>query len=324
LIYYLRFNGMKKVALFVEFKNGYLTEKSVNLFSKIVSLDIGEVVIYTFSKCSVYYLPDLLKTELVFIGSDSSISIIDKDTFSVVTSDFKNRSIDIVFALKSFLIDSLLSQLAYFLEFNIKSQIVDFYKENDNLIYSASVFNNKSIAIYSGSLNTSIYIVNNNFNTSNSPSSFNFIEFVPFQLNTIKHNFNILFFDSVINRVSLADAQIVVGAGRGLKDPTNWAIIEELASILNAATACSKPVSDLDWRPHYEHVGQTGVKIAPSVYIACGISGAIQHLAGVNSSKTIVVINNDPDAPFFTNADYGIIGDVFDIVPRLINKLKNR
>jgi hypothetical protein len=131
-------------------------------------------------------------------------------------------------------------------------------------------------------------------------------------------------FDSVINRVSLADAQIVVGAGRGLKDPTNWAIIEELASILNAATACSKPVSDLDWRPHYEHVGQTGVKIAPSVYIACGISGAIQHLAGVNSSKTIVVINNDPDAPFFTNADYGIIGDVFDIVPRLINKLKNR
>jgi electron transfer flavoprotein alpha subunit len=315
---------MKKVALFVEFKNGYLTEKSVNLFSKIVSLDIGEVVIYTFSKCSVYYLPDLLKTELVFIGSDSSISIIDKDTFSVVTSDFKNRSIDIVFALKSFLIDSLLSQLAYFLEFNIKSQIVDFYKENDNLIYSASVFNNKSIAIYSGSLNTSIYIVNNNFNTSNSPSSFNFIEFVPFQLNTIKHNFNILFFDSVINRVSLADAQIVVGAGRGLKDPTNWAIIEELASILNAATACSKPVSDLDWRPHYEHVGQTGVKIAPSVYIACGISGAIQHLAGVNSSKTIVVINNDPDAPFFTNADYGIIGDVFDIVPRLINKLKNR
>ena len=315
---------MKKVALFVEFNDGYLTDKSVNLFSKIVSLDVVEVVIYTFSKCSVYYLPDLLKTELVFIGSDSSINIIDKDTFSIVTSDFKNRSIDIVFALKSYLNDSLLSQLAYFLEFNIKSQIVDFYKENDNLIYSSSVFNNKSIAIYSGSLNTSIYIVNNNFNTSNSPSSFNFIEFVPFRLNTIKHNFNILSFDSIINRVSLADAQIVVGAGRGLKDPTNWAIIEELASILNAATACSKPVSDLDWRPHYEHVGQTGVKIAPSVYIACGISGAIQHLAGVNSSKIIVVINNDPEAPFFANADYGIIGDVFDIVPRLINKLKNR
>jgi electron transfer flavoprotein alpha subunit len=315
---------MKKVALFVEFNDGYLTDKSVNLLSKIVFLEIGEVVIYTFSKCSIYYLPDSLKTEFVFIGSDSSINIIDKDTISIVTSDFKNRSIDIVFALKSYLNDSLLSQLAYFLEFNIKSQIVDFYKENDKLIYSASVFNNKSIAIYSGSLSTSIYIVSNNFNQSNSPSSFNFIEFVPFRLNTIKHNFNILSFDSIINRVSLADAQIVVGAGRGLKDPTNWAIIEELASILNAATACSKPVSDLDWRPHYEHVGQTGVKIAPSVYIACGISGAIQHLAGVNSSKIIVVINNDPDAPFFANADYGIIGDVFDIVPRLINKLKNR
>lgn len=315
---------MKKVALFVEFKDGYLTDKSVNLYSKIVSLDIGEVVIYSFSTCSVYYLPDSIKTEFVFIGSDSSINIIDRDIVSIVTSDFKNRSIDIVFALKSVLNDSLLSQLAYFLDFNIKSQIVDFYKENGNLIYSSSVFNNKSTALYSGSLDSSIYLVSNNLNTSPSSLSFIFREYKPFQLKVTKQSFKILSMHPVLNKVSLVDAQIVVGAGRGLKDPVNWNIIEELSTILKAATACSKPVSDLDWRPHYEHVGQTGVKIAPSIYIACGISGAIQHLAGVNSSKTIVVINNDPDAPFFANADYGIVGDVFDIVPRLINKLNNR
>ena len=121
--------------------------------------------------------------------------------------------------------------------------------------------------------------------------------------------------------ISLVDANFVVGAGRGLKDPTNWLIIEQLAGKIGAATACSKPVSDINWRPHSEHVGQTGIKIAPKLYIACGISGAIQHLAGVNGSKTIIVINNDPEAPFFKYADYGIVGDVFDIVPELVKNL---
>jgi electron transfer flavoprotein alpha subunit len=120
---------------------------------------------------------------------------------------------------------------------------------------------------------------------------------------------------------SLVDASYVVGAGRGLKDPSNWTMIEELAAKIGAATACSKPVSDVNWRPHSEHVGQTGIKIAPKLYIACGISGAIQHLAGVNGSKTIVVINNDPEAPFFKYADYGIVGDVFEIVPEIVKNL---
>ncbi|MCK8493445.1 MULTISPECIES: electron transfer flavoprotein subunit alpha/FixB family protein [Spirosoma] len=122
--------------------------------------------------------------------------------------------------------------------------------------------------------------------------------------------------------VLLPEADLVVSAGRGLKGPENWGIVEELANTLHAATACSKPVSDLDWRPHSEHVGQTGLKISPNLYIACGISGAIQHLAGVNSSKVIVVINKDPDAPFFKSADYGIVGDVFDVLPRLTKAVK--
>ena len=128
--------------------------------------------------------------------------------------------------------------------------------------------------------------------------------------------------DKATDKVSIADAEIVVSAGRGLKGPENWGMVEELAGVLGAATACSKPVSDLGWRPHSEHVGQTGKPVASNLYIAIGISGAIQHLAGINASKVKVVINTDPEAPFFKAADYGIVGDAFEVVPQLIEKLK--
>ncbi|TJY36937.1 electron transfer flavoprotein subunit alpha/FixB family protein [Pontimicrobium aquaticum] len=128
--------------------------------------------------------------------------------------------------------------------------------------------------------------------------------------------------DKATDKVSIADADIVVSGGRGLKGPENWGMVEELAEVLGAATACSKPVSDLGWRPHSEHVGQTGKPVASNLYIAIGISGAIQHLAGVNASKVKVVINTDPEAPFFKAADYGVVGDAFEVVPQLIEKLK--
>ena len=124
--------------------------------------------------------------------------------------------------------------------------------------------------------------------------------------------------------MSLDDATIVVSGGRGLKAAENWQIVEGLAEVLGAATACSKPVADMGWRPHSEHVGQTGKPIAPNLYIAIGISGAIQHLAGVNASKVKLVINSDPEAPFFKAADYGVVGDAFEVVPKLIEKLKAR
>ena len=123
-------------------------------------------------------------------------------------------------------------------------------------------------------------------------------------------------------KVALPEAEIVVSAGRGLKGPENWGMIEELANVLGAATACSKPVSDIGWRPHSEHVGQTGIQVNPNLYIAIGISGAIQHLAGVSASKTIVAINTDPEAPFFKAADYGIVGDAFEVIPQLIEELR--
>jgi electron transfer flavoprotein alpha subunit len=145
-----------------------------------------------------------------------------------------------------------------------------------------------------------------------------------FNVEKVESNQRILKIEKETGSVTIADADIVVSAGRGLKGPENWEMIETLAHTLGAATACSKPVSDMGWRPHSEHVGQTGKPVSSNLYIAIGISGAIQHLAGINSSKVKVVINNDPEAPFFKAADYGVVGDAFEVVPALIEKLKAR
>jgi electron transfer flavoprotein alpha subunit len=142
------------------------------------------------------------------------------------------------------------------------------------------------------------------------------------QLNDSDFSVKILSTEKASGEISLPEANVVVSGGRGMKGPEHWQPIEDLAKLLGGATGCSKPVSDIGWRPHHEHVGQTGVKVSPQLYIAVGISGAIQHLAGVNSSKCIVVINKDPEAPFFKAADYGIVGDAFDVLPKLIDAVK--
>ena len=161
----------------------------------------------------------------------------------------------------------------------------------------------------------------NSFGLVENASSLSQEDFEP-TLNDADFNVKIASVEKTTGKVTIADADVVVSGGRGLKGPENWGILEELASVLGAATACSKPVSDLGWRPHSEHVGQTGKPVATNLYIAVGISGAIQHIAGINSSKVKVVINTDPEAPFFKVADYGIVGDAFDIIPRLTAKLK--
>ena len=316
---------MNNAALFLDFKNGRLTKKSLNLFSKILQLNFEKITIYTFNKGKDFFLPANLNIELVLVESISTVSIADKEVVSVLTNDLSSRNIKVGFAIKSLLIDNLIPQLANTLKSSVKSQIIDFEKIEDEFNYTTSVFNNKALAQYTGTLDSCFYIVTNNLKVSKlSQDEKNEVAITPFILPIRKSTYTLGSVEKVVSEISLVDAEIVIGAGRGLKDPTNWVMIEELASLLHAATACSKPVSDLDWRPHHEHVGQTGVKISPNVYIACGISGAIQHLAGVNSSKIIVVINNDKDAPFFNNADYGIVGDVFEVVPRLIKKLSNR
>ncbi|MBD3583173.1 electron transfer flavoprotein subunit alpha/FixB family protein [Flavobacterium selenitireducens] len=164
-------------------------------------------------------------------------------------------------------------------------------------------------------------LAKNSYGVFESASSASEEDFAP-SLNDADFNIKTESIDKTAGKLTIADAEVVVSGGRGLKGPENWGLIENLASALGAATACSKPVSDLGWRPHSEHVGQTGKPVATNLYVAVGISGAIQHIAGINASKVKLVINADPEAPFFKVADYGVVGDAFEIVPKLTEKIK--
>lgn len=183
-----------------------------------------------------------------------------------------------------------------------------------------NVFSGKAFA--NVAIKTAIKVVSLNVNAFTIATGEGTAEVVPFTATVEAPKTKTISSTKTSGKVALTEADVVVSAGRGLKGPENWKMVEELAEELGAALACSRPVADAHWRPHNEHVGQTGVAIAPNLYIAIGISGAIQHLAGVNRSKTIVVINKDAEAPFFKAADYGIIGDAFDIVPRITEAVK--
>lgn len=191
---------------------------------------------------------------------------------------------------------------------------------SNGFVVKKTVFSGKAFANIS--LNTDIKIIALNPNAYQTIAGEGTAEVVSASANVDAAKVKVTAVNKLSGEVSLTEAEIVVSAGRGLKGPENWGMVEELAKLLHAATACSRPVADADWRPHNEHVGQTGTAIAPSLYIAIGISGAIQHLAGVNRSKIIVVINKDPEAPFFKAADYGIVGDAFEVVPKMIEAIK--
>ena len=187
-----------------------------------------------------------------------------------------------------------------------------------------NVFSGKAFA--NVSINTDIKIISLNANSYPVTTTDATVELVEFDTTVDTAKVQVTATDKVVGEVPLSEAEIVISGGRGLKGPENWGLVTELAKLLGAATACSRPVADIHWRPHHEHVGQTGLAIAPNLYFAIGISGAIQHLAGVNRSKVIVVINKDPEAPFFKAADYGIVGDAFEVMPKIIEavrKLKN-
>ena len=202
------------------------------------------------------------------------------------------------------------------------SNVVEIPESISPFVIKRTCFTNKAFS--STEMSDGLRIISVSSNSFGMVESFNDSTVESFNPEKVDSNQEIINIEKDTGSVTIADADIVVSAGRGLKGPENWGMIETLAETLGAATACSKPVSDMGWRPHSEHVGQTGKPVSSNLYIEIGISGAIQHLAGINSSKVKVVINNDPEAPFFKAADYGIVGDAFEVVPALIDKLKAR
>ena len=247
-----------------------------------------------------------------------NISKSDCKSVAEVINEHSQEANFIIFS-NTFNAKSIAPRVSAKLSAGLVSNVISNLEDVNNPTFKRQSFSSK--AIETVKLNTNQAVI------SIAPNSFELV-----QINTdCTINMNQKNFDSDLTviskdvnkgKISLSEAEIVVSAGRGLKGPENWEMIESLADILGAATACSKPVSDIGWRPHSEHVGQTGKAVAPNLYIAIGISGAIQHLAGVNSSKVMVAINTDPEAPFFKAADYGIVGDAFEVVPKLTEEIK--
>ena len=210
--------------------------------------------------------------------------------------------------------------VSIYLDAGYATNVIEFPTSISPLVLKRSAFTNKGFVFTELTTNNKIIgILNNSFEIFESERK---LEVKDYIAESLESNVQVESITEDEEKISIADAEIVVSGGRGLKGPENWGLLEDLAKALGAATACSKPVSDMGWRPHSEHVGQTGKPVASNLYIAIGVSGAIQHLAGINASKCKVVINNDPEAPFFKAADYGVVGDAFEVVPKLIDGLK--
>lgn len=217
---------------------------------------------------------------------------------------------------------SVAPRVAVKLDAGIASGVVALPNTSSGFVVRKSVFSGKAFADVAVTTATKVLAITPNSYQINNYGSEAAVINHDAQLGADAWKTQTVEVNRVTGKIPLTEAELVVSAGRGMKGPENWGMIEELASTLGAATACSKPVSDMHWRPHEEHVGQTGITIKPNLYIAVGISGAIQHLAGVSSSKVIVAVNKDPEAPFFKAADYGIVGDAFEVVPKLIEAAK--
>ena len=241
---------------------------------------------------------------------------------AAVAQAFNSVGAKTLILAKSSLGDAVAARLAIKLNAALVSNVVELPHTSEGYRVKRSIYTGKAFAEVTLTSENKILAVRKNAVDLKTDGSDAVVEKITVTLADSDFASKITSTERASGEVLLPEADIVVSGGRGMKGAENWGMLEDLAKVLGAATGCSKPVSDIGWRPHHEHVGQTGVKVAPSLYIAIGISGAIQHLAGVNSSKYIVVINKDPDAPFFKAADYGVVGDAFEVVPKLTEALK--
>jgi len=296
----------------------YGKDIATQLNTEAIALSIGDISTDELSKLGAYGI-----SKVYHVTNDDLKTFVNQAYASIVAAAAKQENASVVVLSNTFSGKGLAPRLATKLEAGIVSGAISLPTINGNTFeVQKTAFSNKAIATVVVDSAVKVITINPNSYTVKEVGGSAAVE--NFTAPVQSSDFSTVVKDIVraTDKISLPEAEIVVSAGRGMKGPENWAMIEELAEVLGAATACSKPVSDAGWRPHSEHVGQTGIVVSPNLYIAIGISGAIQHLAGVSSSKTIVVINKDPEAPFFKVADYGIVGDAFTIVPKLIEALK--
>ncbi|TWJ04906.1 electron transfer flavoprotein alpha subunit apoprotein [Mucilaginibacter frigoritolerans] len=286
--------------------------------TKLIAVSIGSVSAAELATLGKYGAEKVLN-----VSNEQLKNFVNQAYASIIAEAAKKESADIVVLSNSFSGRGLAPRLGVKLEAGVADGAVALPEQTDGKFkIKKTAFSGKAFAI--------VELTSANKIISLTPNAYKVVEtnktasVEDFSVEAKAGDFAAVIKEIVrsTDKVSLPDADIVISGGRGLKGPENWGMVEELADLLGAALACSKPVSDAGWRPHSEHVGQTGIAISPNLYIAIGISGAIQHLAGVSSSKVIVVINKDAEAPFFKVADYGIVGDAFEVVPKIITAIK--
>jgi electron transfer flavoprotein alpha subunit len=317
------------VLVYIEHADGTVKKTSLEAVSYAKALSDktseGEVVAVALGSISSSELEKAGSagaSKVIHVNDDKLSSGIIQAHAEAVARIFKQIGAKTLVLSKSSLGDAVAARLAIKLDAALVSNVVELPDASSSYKVKRSIYTGKAFAETIVHKENKILAVKKNavdLKTDGSPAA---VETVSLELSAENFATTISSTDKATGDILLPEADIVVSGGRGMKGPENWGMIEGLAKELGAATGCSKPVSDIGWRPHHEHVGQTGVKVAPSLYIAVGISGAIQHLAGVNSSKCIVVINKDAEAPFFKAADYGIVGDAFEVLPKLTEAIK--
>lgn len=313
------------IIVYIESTNGHLKKSSLEVmtYSKKMATQMAtEVAAICLTPCDASLVGEYGISKL-YQASDARFEHFDSKAFTKAIAEiFTNNGGKVLVLPFNQNGKALAPRLSVRLNAGLVNGANALANTSNGFVISKNVFSGKAVANYQ--IHTDVKIVSlasNSIPAEKNPTS---CEVIPSATSLSDADFSTKYIKSelVSGDIPLSEADLVVSAGRGLKGPENWGMIEECAKILGAATACSRAVADVHWRPHHEHVGQTGLAISPNLYIAVGISGAIQHLAGVSSSKTIVVINTDPEAPFFKAADYGIVGDAFEVMPKFNEALR--
>jgi electron transfer flavoprotein alpha subunit len=318
------------ILVFVESTDGEIKNTSLVAISYAKALgeqmgdsEVTALVMGSFEDPALAGLGKYGATRVLHAADDRLNQPVIQAVSSALNQAVEHTGAKTVVAAKSSLADPVVAKVAVKMQAALISNVTDLPDLTDGFKVKRSVYTGKAFAVTSVNRENKIISIKKNaielFEQGNDAP----VEKLDVQLGDSDFDVTLTNTEKSAGGVPLGEAELIVSGGRGLKGPENWSVIEELAQALRATTGCSKPVSDMEWRPHHEHVGQTGVKVSPQLYIAVGISGAVQHVAGVNSSKYIVVINKDSEAPFFKAADYGIVGDAFEVLPKLTKAIKD-